>query len=202
MKHKNSEEKTNVGVLPLQKMQATLKLKGTTSLLMNKFTDKAKESMVARQVKQTRQKEARDIQSEVEQAIHRMPNGDIGFPSCGFKKAMVEAAVYLDGLDKKLVKGSIQIPGNLIKINFKKQVVNEAVVRLGGFTRKAMVRYRPEFQEWSCELPILFNSAQISLQQLVQLANTAGFHIGVGEWTPQRSGSYGMFEVDTKGSGI
>jgi hypothetical protein len=29
----------------------------------------------------------------------------------------------------------------------------------------------------------------------VNLFNTAGFAIGVGEWRPQRDGSYGMFHI-------
>lgn len=193
---KRNEEIT---ISPVKLEDIYLKLDGVTSLLMNKFSDREKKDMVDKQLKRTKEKKARDINGEIEEKIHRLPDGSVGFPTSGFKKAFVEAAPYLTGMNKKLAKGAFFVLGSLAPIEFKEQIVNEATVRLSGRGNVAMVRYRPEFVDWSCIVHIRYNANQISPEQVVNLANLAGFHIGVGDWTPQHSGSYGMFEVAVNG---
>lgn len=61
----------------------------------------------------------------------------------------------------------------------------------------ADIRYRGEFREWSADLAIRFNASVLSAEQITNLFNMAGFGVGVGEWRPERSGSFGMFHVAT-----
>lgn len=193
-------KETVIELDPVQTMHMELKIVGTSPLLMHKFSDSAKADMVSKQIGVTREKKKRDIKTEMEEAIHRLPDGTVGFPASGFKKAMVETAPYLKSMNKKLAKGSffIMAESNLVPIEYKEQVQNEATVKLA--TGVSMVRYRPEFREWVCVLKIMYNANQLSPQQIINMANVAGFHIGVGEWTPQHDGSYGMFTVATNGN--
>ena len=175
-----------------------INIEGTTPLIIHKFSDKAKKQMVDKQTGKTSQKKHRDIKAEVEACKYYMSKGRIGFPCGGFKKAMVEVGPYLDGLDKKKVKGSMYVIGeenNLVPIAFEEEAVNEAIVRLSGPGRTAMVRYRPEFRKWTANLNIQYNANMITPEQIVNLVNMAGFHIGVGDWRPQRDGINGMFRV-------
>lgn len=189
------QKEREVVISPVSVENMYLELKGETPLLMNKFADREKKDMLDKQLKKTREKKARDIEQEVEEKIHRTPDGKPGFPATGFKKAMTESAPYLTGMDKKLAKGAFFILGNLVPIEYEKMVVNEATVKLSGRGSVSMVRFRPEFVNWSCKLLIRYNANQISPEQIVNLANLAGFHIGVGDWTPQHGGQYGMFKV-------
>lgn len=64
----------------------------------------------------------------------------------------------------------------------------------------ADMRYRGAFPTgWQTTLTIRYNRNAISPDQIIQLFNLAGFHIGVGDWRPQKDGSYGMFEVVSNG---
>ena len=63
----------------------------------------------------------------------------------------------------------------------------------------ADIRYRGEFKEWKASFILRYNANVIGPEQILNLFNTAGFAIGVGEWRPQRDGSFGMFHVATKG---
>jgi hypothetical protein len=161
---------------------------GVREQLVNLVTGKGKEK-----------KKARDLDNEVQGKIHKDPKGNVGFPASGFKKAMVEASVYLDGSNKKLSKGSFfiigDLQGDLVAIKYSKQVVNKAVGRDSGINRAPREIWRPEFQDWKAVLTIKYNASQITPDQIVEIAKLAGFHIGVGSWTPQHSGSYGMFTV-------
>jgi hypothetical protein len=195
---KQKQEKVNVNLQPLVLMTAKIEIKGVTPLLMHKFSEKSKQEIIDKQTKQTKQKKARNIKQEIEEAIHKLPNGKVGFPCAAFKKAMVEVAPYLEKLDKKLVRGSVQIIGtkgsHLVELKYKTKTINEATVKLESGV--ADIRYRPQFNDWSCVLEIKYNASMISLQQIANLINLAGFHIGVGDWrpySPKGSGSFGMF---------
>jgi hypothetical protein len=69
----------------------------------------------------------------------------------------------------------------------------EDMVRIGMGT--ADIRYRGEFDPWSVNVPIIYNAGVLSAEQIMHLFRIAGFAIGVGEWRPQKDGSYGMFRV-------
>jgi len=187
-----------VNIQPIKVADFKMKIGGISPLLMNKFSDAAKQGLLDKQAGKSSERKKRTkeaIEREIEAKIHRMPNGAVGFPAAGFKKAMVEAATgkLLDGMNGKLAKGSFFIIGNLVPVKYKKQKINEAIGRIG--RNIPMVTFRPEFEDWSAELPIKYNASQVTPQQIVALANLAGFHIGVGDWRPQKSGSYGMFQV-------
>jgi hypothetical protein len=190
-----------VSLEPIQINEFVLNIKGDTPLLMHKFSDENKQDLLDKQQHKTKQLSKRDFNKEVEDCVYWVDkkNKKVGYPASAFKKAMVEVAPYLKNMDKKKAKGSFFVIGqaanDIVPIVYKEQVVNEAVVRLSGANKAAFVRYRPEFREWECEILIKYNEEQISAEQIVALANLAGFHIGIGDWRPQCSGTYGMFQV-------
>ena len=81
---------------------------------------------------------------------------------------------------------------DLVKIDGTPRM-HEAMVRLKNGS--ADIRYRAEFPEWACTLRILYNAAYVSPEQLVNLLQLAGFHVGIGEHRVERDGDNGMFEV-------
>jgi hypothetical protein len=185
-----------VAIVPIKFGILQFTLVGKTDLLSNQFSKKNRDQILGIQTGDPKERKKRDPAKEVEDAKYKLADGRCAFPAAAFKKAMVEAAPYLEGMDKKLVKGSIQIQGELIPLKYKKQIVNESLVTLGSGSKD--LRFRPQFQGWSVELWIKYNRQQITSQQIANLLNLAGFHIGVGDWRPQRSGSYGQFEVINK----
>lgn len=59
----------------------------------------------------------------------------------------------------------------------------------------ADIRHRAEFPLWAVKVPVTTNSSIISLEQLVNLFNIAGFGVGVGEWRPERDRHNGTWIV-------
>jgi len=194
-KTKNKTETKNVSIEPIRVTSMAVKIVGTSSLLMEKMSEETKQELQGIfEGKGREKKKVRDFEAETHKKIHLTDKGVPGFPASGFKKAIVEGAVYMEGMDKKLAR-SIVVRGNIIPINFKKQVINQAMGRDSGIRRSPRPIWRPEFQDWSCTLDLMFNSSQITEDQVINLIKLAGFHIGVGGWTPQHSGQYGMFTV-------
>jgi hypothetical protein len=120
-----------------------------------------------------------------------------GFPASGFKKAMVSACSFVEGIPKTWVRGLVHIHGDLLPIKYDKLIMRQDTVRVGPFGKKsADIRFRGEFHDWSVQLRISYNRAAVSPEQIGMLINNAGFSVGVGEWRPEKDGSSGTFAIE------
>lgn len=187
-------------IKPLDIRRVQLRVVGDSSLVVHQWAEKAKQMMREKQQKKPKGgKEARDPQAEFEAALYRMPEGSAspyGFPSVAFKSVIVGAARWSDGMKMTELRGALHIDGDLVPI-FGTPVIREDMVRVG--MGSADLRYRPDFQcDWSAVLPITYNGSAISLEQIVYLLNLGGFGIGVGEFRPEKNGSWGRFHVATE----
>lgn len=172
---------------------ATFRLVGTTSLICHAWSHKAKEQMLAKQMKRASVgKTAKDPEQDFRDSLYPMSDGDgYGFPAIAFKAAMVRAGTYLD-LKMTFLRGCFHVPDGLLRIDGTPEP-REDMVRVGQGT--ADIRYRAEFSPWVVELPIRYNANVISEEQIANLLVTAGFSVGVGEWRPEKDGNHGMWEV-------
>jgi hypothetical protein len=170
-----------------------ISLVGDTSLICHAWSAKAKKQMLIKQTKQAKQaKEAKDPRQDFLDSLYPHPEGGYGFPTVAFKSAAVDACSHIDGVTKVEARGAFHIDGELVRIEGE-PISREDMVRVGMGT--ADIRYRGEFKAWTCSFLVRFNANVLSAEQIVNLFNTAGFAIGVGEWRPQRDGSHGMFHV-------
>lgn len=192
---KKSEEVVELKRIRIERIN--LEIEGDSSLIVHAWSAKAKKEMLDKQMKKAKTaKEAKDPQRDYEEAFYRLPDGKPGFPTIAFKQAAVSAGGrFSEGLKMTELRGAFFIDGELAEIKGKPNM-REDMVRVGMGT--ADIRYRPEFKEWKVTLPIKYNADKISLEQLVNLFNLAGFGVGVGEWRPEKDGQYGMFHVVTK----
>jgi hypothetical protein len=171
-----------------------LKIEGDSPLICHAWSNKAKRAMLDKQMRKAKQgKEAKKPEKDFEESLYKYPGGGYGFPAAAFKAAAVGACTFIANLTKITARGGFHVIGELIKIEGSKPTPREDMVRIAMGT--ADIRYRGEFKKWSVRLRIRYNAAVISPEQITNLFNTAGFAIGVGEWRPQKGGSYGMFHV-------
>lgn len=115
-----------------------------------------------------------------------------GFKSIGFKAAAVDACIKGSDITKVAARGAFHIDGEFVEI-LGTPVMREDMVRIGMGT--ADLRYRGEFTEWKAIVTIRHNPSALSAAQIINIFNLAGFSVGVGEWRPQKDGSFGMFRV-------
>ena len=60
----------------------------------------------------------------------------------------------------------------------------------------ADLRYRGEFAGWYADLTLEYNaSGNMTLDQIVNCIQAGGFACGIGEWRPEKDGSFGTFHV-------
>jgi len=170
-----------------------LRLVGDSPLLMHKWSEKALKEMEDKQAKKPRQaKEAKDPHQCYLDSIYRDAQGNAAFPAVAFKNAAVDACSHCEGITKVEARGAFHVVGNLVRI-IGDHVMQRDTVRLA--MGVADLRYRAAFPDWSCVLDIRHNPNVLTMDQIINLFSLGGFAIGIGEWRPQKDGSYGMFHV-------
>lgn len=181
--------------LNLQTMQVTLI--GDSPLICHAWSKKAKQEMLDKQMKKAKQQRAaKDPEQDYKDSLYVHPEGGYGFPAVAFKAAAVDACSHVANFTKVEARGSFHINTDLVKIDGK-PTPREDMVKIAMGT--ADIRYRGEFKKWSCSFQLRYNANVITPEQVLNLFNTAGFAIGIGEWRPQRDGSFGMFHVASSG---
>ncbi len=200
MENKENKEKPRVKevgiiVAPINLSTISFKIEGTSPLLMDKFPDEAKKQITEKQMGQSQtKKKNRDIEKEMQEAVHKTKDGTVGFPAIGFKAGLIESTSFIGDkfFSKKLLKG-IQIVNSvdgLVAIESKKQDILEHSIQ-------SNTKYTPQFHDWTCVLQIQFDQNNISKEDLANLINYAGFYYGVGIWSPRckSGGAYGMYKL-------
>ena len=197
--------KTLIELPPLKISTMRVTLIGDSPLISHRWAEKAKKEMLDKQMKKAKRgKDAKDPFRDFVDSLYwlsekptdptpdDMEKGKFGFPVVAFKAAAVDACSHVDGVTKVEARGAFHLAGEFATIEGA-PLIREDMVRVGMGT--ADIRYRGEFKQWRTTLTIRYNVNILSPEQIINLFNTAGFAIGVGEWRPQRDGSYGMFHV-------
>lgn len=148
-------------------------------------------------------KQNRDPDAEYEAAFYRTKDG-YGFPVTAFKAATIGAArFYGKSISMTALRQFLFMHGELTDNDPQALVpivgeprMREDVVRLGGPSRSADLRYRPEFPEWSATLVITYVKSSLSRDSVLSLVDAGGLGIGVGEWRPERKGDFGTYKID------
>lgn len=208
-----TKKETEIITIPaIDIRNATITLKGDSPLIVHKWSEKAKKMMLDKQMKiaTTKGHDAKDPFADFVDTIYflsgkpesatpeafeeALSNGArFGFPSVGVKASAVSAG-FRAGVTKNLVSmnGAFHIDEEYVEIKGVPQI-REDMVRVGMGT--ADIRYRAEFPEWSTTFVAKYNAGVISLAQLCNLFNLGGFAVGIGEWRPEKGGTYGRYHV-------
>lgn len=182
--------------LNLQRIEVTLV--GDTPFIMHKWSEKAKKEMLDKQMKKAKAaKAAKDPQRDFEESIYVIGKHKdrqlYGFPVVAFKSSAVTACTSIGGITKVQARQAFRILGEFAYIEGAEPRMREDMVRVGMGT--ADIRYRGEFWPWWTTLAISHNANVMSAEQILNMLNTAGFGVGVGEWRPEKDGQYGCFHV-------
>lgn len=181
--------------LPRLNLQTiNLRLVGDSALICHAWSEKARKQILDRQMKKANVgKTAKDPEQDYIESLYPHPDGGYGFPAVAFKAAAVDAASFVDGITKVQMRGAFHVLGELLKIEGEPSP-REDMVKIAMGTSD--IRFRGEFKQWAVTVPVQFNANAISAEQIVNMFSVAGFACGVGEWRPQRDGSYGRFHVE------
>jgi len=174
---------------------------GETPLIMQRWSEKAKELMLGKQQSSARTKKApKDPQADYEAAFYRLEDGTPGMPATAFKAAIGSAARFFDGVTMVSLKTAIFVKGSgseqLVPIIGDVRMREDTPRNANGV---ADLRYRPEFWPWSCVLLVEYLPSMLDKDSVWNLVDASG-RCGIGSWRPSSpksmSGTFGQYRVD------
>lgn len=183
----------------IQKVTFSIRQRGNSPLVCHNWGKKAMEMMrMTAAERRKREKVARDPEAEASAGCYYMADGRIGLNAMCIKKSMVLAAHKDFGLARTAIMKAIfiytpDVSGNL-PMEYAEMVAREDCVRVG--QGASDLRYRPEFRGWSVEVTFDIDSRVLNAQDLINLADNAGYGCGLCEWRPEKGGEWGRYEVD------
>lgn len=219
-----AEQKIIAEIRPLDIKQVNLRIVGDSPLIMHAWSEKAKLMMLEAQQGKSKGKK-KDYRNPVREFIDSMywiegkpvlkddaseeeceiafekacANGaKFGFPATAIKQAANSAAYRLGWVKNQMgLRGAYFLESNtdgLVEIHSDKPIMREDLVRVG--MGSADLRYRGEFRNWYIDIMMKYNgSSEYSFESILNALNAGGFTCGLGEWRPEKDGSYGMFHV-------
>ena len=123
----------------------------------------------------------------------------------GAIRACIEAGA------RKLTQGPQVREGLLVEgvqsFDYDRDALGETVEELGKraqFTvgvrvqRSRVLRTRAKFDEWSCAFTLDCDDEIVDQEQLETWLDIAGRRIGLGDWRPEKSGTFGRFEFEVQ----
>lgn len=219
---RSAAKPADAGAIQLQRLGRSMirvPVQGITPLITNKFSAKAQQIMLDRQMGKPVQREPKDPEENFRNAQHLLPGDLAAFPSVGFKAAIVDAARFFKGskLPMTDLRRMIFVNGQpgtdkanrtlLVPVwgewtGDEKTLVPAVAQMRQDYARNesgvADIRFRPEYWPWSAVLEVVWVRNSLTMESVIALVDAAGL-AGIGEWRPaskeSNTGSYGTFKV-------
>jgi hypothetical protein len=184
---KSTEE---IPYVRLKNMVIGLLIRGP-AMIQNCFHQKIVEAILKKHMGLPVAQEPKVPSECIDRATVRNMLGEVCIPPNAIKKAIVASASGLKGITKVQLRQQVFIDGSSVPITYFSMVPRMDVVRINGKTPD--IRFRPMFLDWSAFIVVTY-PASMQPEMIVDLVNRAG-QVGVGEWRPERDGTFGTYSV-------
>lgn len=191
-----SAKKINIQPIQLQSLKLTVM--GNSPYLPEPMDMAVLERYDQKRSNKTYVKDNISEEEKVKEKYYYTPEGKKGIPARAFYDAMIRASSYLIAKEQggmRNVREGVVVKGDILPLKYSKEEVLVHWGRTSGKSKAPRKIMRNAFHDWSVNLEIEYNKAQLSAEQIVNILNWAGFHIGVGAFRKERSGNFGMFCV-------
>jgi hypothetical protein len=155
---------------------------------------------------------------EAAAGCYRLPTGEFGLPAVAFREALLRAAreypvpsrkrgrvvpvlsVFLGHVIALPELTVLRDPDSGLPVTAYEIDIRRVVVQ-----RQGVLRARPKFWPWACEVEFIANPELIAQEKTAEILETvltdAGGRIGVGDYRPGQGGPFGRFRVELRSEG-
>ena len=190
-----------VEILEVVRGQMEVCILGDAPLVHNRMSEKAKRQLLMPSGRKNAAEKAVTLKhnpmDEYRDSPYTLPDGPtlIGFPSAGFKKAMLDAALDMPGMRKSQIGRQVRVEGDYTPI-YGTPELYMAVVRSADINRTPDIRTRAIMPKWACKIRITFARPLVTSQQILSLLAAAGITVGIGDGRQGKgSMSFGTFQI-------
>lgn len=198
-----SETATTIDIVQLRTETISLRIIGTTPLLINRLAEKARRQLLMPPAKMNATDRATNLKHEPLQefrsSVHRLPDGPtlLALPSTAFKGAMCSTAIEIPSTSKAQIGRLVYVPGEYVAVYGVPQI-DARIVRSADINKTPDIRTRAIVPQWCCELTTTFVVPQLKAAAIANLIAASGIICGVGDNRQEKgrgSGNYGSFQV-------
>jgi hypothetical protein len=182
---------------------ATFCILGTSPLICNRLSEKARHELLMPKGKKTAAEKAGSLKHDPLQEYRSSPytTDDDDAPTriellaSMFKGAMKTAALDIPGAKKTQIGRLVNVIQDRVSLYGVPQIFS-TIVRSADMNRTPDVRTRAIIPKWACKVNIRFVSPIIRMQSVVNLLAAGGMTSGVGDFRPEKgAGNYGAYEI-------
>lgn len=167
--------------------QVNCKIESLSPLLMNRFPMEVIEGFA----KLTKEEQA-------EHSTYRDEKEKLFVPGTNVRSCFINAAKFTKGKGRASLKtdaaACLMVTPEYVYLNQDEYVIDSRRVVVPA-TKGGIIRHRPMFEKWELEFNIEYDQSLISAKQLREIVDNAGTRVGLLDFRPQRSGSFGRFIV-------
>lgn len=190
-----------IEIMEVQREEVHFCILGTSPLIMNRMSEKAKRELLLPKGKKTAADKAANAKHDPIQEFRDSPytlkdDAALTFLAVlptAFKGAMGSAALDMPGAKRAQIERLVVVPWDKQPV-FGIPKLFMSVTRSADMNKTPDIRTRAILPEWACRLSLSFNSLILKRESIVNLLAAAGMQSGVGDWRQEKgSGNYGSF---------
>ena len=194
---------SEISVLEVNTGRITFCLLGTSPIILNRLSEKAKGQLLFPPAKKNAAEKASTLKHEPYPEFRASPylSPDKNEPtlirhlSTAFKGALRSAALDIPGANKSQIGRLTYVPGDYVNVYGVPQMLM-SVVRNSDINHTPDIRTRAIIPKWACYVDVIFIKPILKEQTVTNLMAAAGIMQGIGDWRPGKgSGAYGRFEL-------
>lgn len=198
-----STSSDEIQIIQINTGTITVAVVGSTPLILNRMSEKAKRELLMPAPKKTAADKAANLKHNPMDEFRASPvtlrdesePTLLAVPATAFKGSMRTAALDLPGAKKSQIGRLTYIPGEFVGI-YGTPKIYSTIVRSADMNRTPDVRTRCIVPKWAALLNITFVKPIMREQAIANLLAAAGITVGVGDFRPEKgAGNYGQFEV-------
>jgi hypothetical protein len=190
-----------IQILEIQQQHVQVAIVGTTPLILNRKSEKARRELLFPKGRKTAAEKAQSLKHEplveYRASPYTLPDGPtlLGALATWFKGAMLTAALDLPGVKKAQIGRLVRVEGERLPLYGTPQL-HMSSVNTAGFPPTPDIRTRAILPQWATFLTITYPSPQLRQESILHLLGAAGVFAGVGDYRAEKAkGNYGSFRL-------
>jgi hypothetical protein len=195
------EQSSEIHIESVRTETIALALMGTTPLIFNRMSEKAKTDVLFPKPRKTSAEKQASLKhnpmQEFAASAYTLPDGDalLAVMATAIKGAMRTAALDLPGASKAQIGRLVYVRGDYVPVYGIPQLFM-SVVRQAGIVRAPDIRTRAIVPEWAVLAQITYVVPMLNPTAIANLLNAAGITVGIGDFRQEKgAGNYGLFRV-------
>lgn len=187
--------------------ELTLKITGISPILLSadKLADPLDPATIAHKALTSKRKKTEEdhlaiARSQWEGLLYWDDKLNVVLPTQSIRATMLNGA-KMNKLGTQIKRGTIMLEDK-VELDYGAKLTKDQLWEARYIDRRSVVvsnarvmAYRPRFKDWSAKFTIAYDESILDESDIVRSMQNAGSFVGIGGFRPEKSGTFGRFEV-------